>query len=631
MTTQQFAPPDYRRPAVNPWFIRLPVLFISGSLLLLLVLGVFIGAFQMRYQDKIVPGMWAYNVNLSGMTPEEAEAALASRFTYDDEAVFTFRDGDQFWQTTAGELGVSFDVKGTVEQAYAAGHSGSLIKDLVDQASVWLNGRNLSPIIQYNQNVAVEKLTAIGEEINRAPVDATLKIEGLTVSSTPGQTGRTLDINATLSRLDNVILQLTTGAEIPLVVNETPPLVWDTEAAAAKARAALSGPITLVAESDGGTTLGPWTATPEQIASLLTIEPVYNGDGTQSYAVNVNVQAFSSFLEQLAPGLETAATNARFHFNEDAKELEVFQAGANGRSLNVDETLTRLENAIFSTDVNDRNVPLAFNYTLAKYHENITAAELGITELISQGTTYFTGSTEPRRQNIIAAASRFDGIILAPGEEFSYNDLLGDIGPEAGFVEGLVIVGGRTVKGVGGGVCQVSTTAFQAAFYAGFPILERWPHGYRVGYYERGEGVGMDAAIYQPDEPGGYELDFRFKNDLPHHVLIETSVFPADNSVQFRFYSTSDGRQVVKQGPVVVAEVPAKATLYEENSELLPGQQLQVDWAATGADVTVTRVVLDANGNQIGTDNFFSHYLPWQSIIQVPPGDPRLTQAQTVS
>jgi vancomycin resistance protein YoaR len=609
--------PRPRGQQFSPWLIRLPVLLISGGFLLVLVLTIFVSAFQLRYRDKIVPGISAYGVNLSGMARDEALAALVSFFTYDDEAIFTFRDGDRFWQMTAGELGVSFDVEATVDQALAPGHSGNLLADTVDQASVWLNGRSISPIILYDQQVAADHLLAIAEEINRPPQNAALTIDGRDVSITPSQSGRTLDIPATLSRLENVLIQLNTGAELPLVVNETPPTIWNAEEAAASVRTALSAPVTLIAESPDGGTLGPWMASVDQIAALLSLQLADNGDGTQRYHVTINMDAFQGYLEELAPGLIVTPRDARFHFNEETGQLEIIQAEVSGRTLDVEGTLARLEEGIFVTG--NRTVPMAFHYTPARYPENITAAELGITELVSEATTYYTGSTRNRLENIIEAASRFDGVIIAPHTEFSFNTLLGDISPETGFVQGKIIFGGRTIDGVGGGVCQVSTTAFRAAFSAGFPIIERNSHGYRVGFYELNSGPGMDAAIFQP------EADFRFMNDTDYHLLIESSVFPATSSVQFRFYSTNPGRQVVLEQPLVQNVTPPRATVFQQNDELTQGVSQQVDWAAEGADVTVTRIILDANGTEIERDELFTHYEPWAAVVQVAPGDPRLT------
>jgi len=255
---------------------------------------------------------------------------------------------------------------------------------------------------------------------------------------------------------------------------------------------------------------------------------------------------------------------------------------------------------------------------LADVHDNVTAAELGITEEVVSATTYFIGSTAARRTNIQVAASRFHGVIIPPHTEFSFNEYLGDVSAETGFEEGLIIFGDQTITGVGGGVCQVSTTAFQAAFYAGFPILERYPHGYRVGYYETGEGPGLDATVYSPI------VDFRFLNDTDYHLLIETYM-GTNNTLTFKYYSTSTGRSVTKEGPYVRNVRPAPAPIYRAT----PGVTgtTQVDYAVSGAEVYVYRTVTDANGNVlIDREEFFSNYIPWPAQYQVPPGDARASR-----
>lgn len=620
MTTVPVTPPNpsnmyvRRRPAVNPWLVRLPVLVITGGILTVLLLSAFVALVQVRYQNEIYPGVSAYNLHLGGMTPAEATAALDNEFTYAADTVFTFRAGEQFWQLSAADLGVTFDAQATAAAAFHVGHSGNLIIDLVDQGLTWLNGEPISPVIHYDQNIAAAQLTVIAEQVNRPPQNASLVVAGTTVTTTAGQPGWTVDIPATLAQVDESILSLGAGGEIPLVITETQPLIRDAEAAAQQIRAALSSPLTLMASAADGQSLGPWTAAPEQIAHLLAVELVTGADGTQQYAVSLDMSAYRPQLEQMAAGLTLLPADGRYVFNDETGELEIVEAAVHGRELNVEQTLARMEEAIFS---DNRVVAMAFDETLPRYHNDLTAAELGITELISEATTYYTGSTEPRRQNIAAAAARYNGVIVAPGEIFSFNEFVGEITPEEGYVEGFVISGGRTIKGVGGGVCQVSTTAFQAAFFAGFPILERFAHGYRVGYYDEGAGVGLDAAIYTPT------LDMRFQNDTDYHLLIETSLYPAENAVQFRFYSTNPGRQVVKEGPEIRNVTPAAATRFEVNPELQPGQERWVDWAAEGAEVVVTRVILDEAGNEIDREPFYSRYQPWGAIVQVPPGDPR--------
>lgn len=601
---------------LNPWLIRLPVLFITWGLLVVVALVVLLAFFRSAYTDRITPGVSAYGVDLSGLERDAALNALAAQFTYGDNAAFTFAHGDQTWTLTAAELGVRLDAEETVDQALAISNDETLMGDLMDQARVWFQGQSLSPIVRYDQNIAVQRISEIAATIDQPAQDASILIEGTNVTTTPAQVGRVVDVSATLAALDNAILTMSEGATIPLVVRESAPRIWNSEVAATQVRTAVSGPLELIAESVNGERLGPWTASVDQIAGLLQLSLVENGDGTYRYEVGIDMSAFGDYLNQLAPGLIAFPRNGRFHFDESSRELVMIEPAVDGRELDVEATLARLEEAVFRAD--NRVVPMAFNFTQPAYHAGITAAELGITELVAEATTYYTGSTPNRRHNIAEGASRYDGIIIGPGEEFSFNEWLGDVSLEAGFLESKVIEGERTVDGIGGGICQVSTTAFRAAFSGGFTIIERNSHAYRVGFYELNGPPGLDAAIWTPDR------DFRFQNDTQYHILIETAVYPANETLQFRIYSTNPGRIVEIQEPIIRNVVEPLPVRYEPNDELLPGQALQVDWAAEGADVTVQRIIRDLEGNIIREDSIFTHYLPWGAIYQVSPTDGRL-------
>lgn len=604
-------------PIASPkGWLQLWVLVIVGTLLLVVVLSFCLLAFHLRYRNLIVPGIWSSGIPLGGFSQEAAALVLQERFSYPDDAVFTFRYEDRFWQLTARELGVTLDSTATAQQAYNIGHTGSVARDLLTATGSWLNGRSIAPVVLYNQATAIQQLQIIAAEVDRPPLNATLNLTGLTVDTTPGSVGRRVNILATLRMLEQQLLTLSTGSEIMIVVQDLLPDIRNTEAAAVQIQTALSGPLMLRALDQNGQVLGPWTVTVDQIASLLRVELITGTDGFRNYAVSVDMSAFEAALQTLAPGLIIGATDGRFQFNESTGQLEVLVAARMGRTLNIPETLARMEAAVFTT--HQRTFELVFNNQQPRYHNTVTASELGITGLVSQATTYYRGSTEARRLNIAQAASRFDGIIIGPGEEFSYNYWLGDVSPEAGFAQALVIQGDRTVLGIGGGVCQVSTTAYQAAFYAGFPIVERYPHAYRVGYYELGEGPGMDAAIYTP------EYDFRFLNDTPYHLLIDVELLPAQEAITFRFYSTNPGRRVVRETPQIVDILPPGPTVYVANSALSLGVSQQVDWPVEGATISVTRIIQDVNGNELDRDTFTSRYAPWGAVIEVAPGDPRL-------
>jgi vancomycin resistance protein YoaR len=202
-------------------------------------------------------------------------------------------------------------------------------------------------------------------------------------------------------------------------------------------------------------------------------------------------------------------------------------------------------------------------------------------------------------------------------------EVLGDISLDTGYAEALIIYGDRTIKGVGGGVCQVSTTLFRTAFMGGYELIERHPHAYRVGYYEQGRGSpgpGLDATVFVP------LVDFKFSNDSEHWLLLETYIY--GTQLLWKFYSTSDGRVVnwTTSGPLNVVEAPEP--LYKEKKDLEKGEIKQVDFEVDGMDVTVTRTV-SRDGVAIHEDIFRTHYLPWRAIYEYGPGTELPKDAKT--
>jgi vancomycin resistance protein YoaR len=238
--------------------------------------------------------------------------------------------------------------------------------------------------------------------------------------------------------------------------------------------------------------------------------------------------------------------------------------------------------------------------------------------LFQSWTTYFYGSDAARKQNIEISSSQFHGLLVAPGETFSMAEALGDISLENGYAEALIIYGDQTIQGVGGGVCQVSTTLFRTAFFAGFPIVERHAHAYRVSYYEyeyngtkNPKWAGLDATVYVPI------VDLKFTNDTDNWLLMETYV--VGESLTWKFYSTKDGRTVDWDTTGLTNKVPAPDPIYRENADLKKGEIKQVDYAAEGADVTIKRIVYK-DGKVYFSDVFRTHYQPWQAVFEYGPG-----------
>jgi vancomycin resistance protein YoaR len=610
------------RPAsdgMNPWILRTILLMGTGFLLLFFTLLILLAGYQFMTQDQIYPGVSSiYGIDIGGMTRAEAIAALRSQPNYGDEAVFVFQYGDQQWEYTGEELGIRFDVEATVDTAYSVGRDETWLENLTDQFSAWRNGVPVAPVIQYNQTQAETIIRSLSEDyINQPVMDATLILQNGQVISTPSQIGLQVNIDQTMQLLQQEILAMNTRSTIQLNVEVAQPALASAEEAADKVRLALNEEgVRFFIPTEYGITAGPWIAKPVSIENMIRIERVDNPDGTAYYDVYVITDHAREFLAGLKEELDRKPQNSRFIFNDSTRQLEVIESSINGLGLNIDETLRLFPQAVFSAD--DRSVPLVFDEVVPTINDNATAAELGITELVVEATTYYYGSTSARQANIKVAAERFHGIVIPPGGEFSFNEWLGEVSTDEGFEEGLIIVGGQTITGVGGGVCQVSSTAFQAAFYAGFPILERYPHGYRVGYYEAGEGPGMDATVYSP------VVDFRFVNDTPYHLLIETYVRPGNSTVTFKFYSTSMGRRVEKEGPIIKNEKAAPPPIYHADPSLSPGEIFQTDYAVSGAEVFVYRTVYQGDEILIDREEFYSNYIPWPAQFNVSPSDGRV-------
>lgn len=234
--------------------------------------------------------------------------------------------------------------------------------------------------------------------------------------------------------------------------------------------------------------------------------------------------------------------------------------------------------------------------------------DMGIKELIGTGTSLFQHSIENRIYNVSLAASRLNGILVAPGETFSFAKAIGDISSFTGYKQAFVIQNGKTVLGDGGGVCQVSTTLFRAALNSGLPITERTAHAYRVSYYEQDSPPGIDATVYVPT------VDLKFRNDTRHHILIQTLVDLNELRLTFNLYGTRDGRITEISTPVITSQTPAPEPKYEDDPTLPKGQVKQVDFAAAGAKASFTRTVTK-NGKVVISETFNSNYRPWQAVF----------------
>lgn len=593
-----------------PVFPQIVAAFVSGMTLFLTVILAWTLGYQLLYAGRIFPGVSVAGVDLSGLTPAEAAVKLNQTLSYPVSGKILFRDGEKAWVATPAELGMVFDPSSSAMSAYQLGRSGGLFDALSGQIKARAHGAYVQPVIVFDQRVAYQYLRQIGLQVDQPVREAGLSLEGMNVIATPGQIGRELKMEATLVYL-GAQLQTFSDGEVPLVIQEVQPQVIDVSAQAEVARQILSQPLTIVVPNAGAVNPGPFVYDVQILANMLGVQKTESG-----VQVVLNTTGLSEMLQPVKMRTDRPARDAKFIFNDDTRLLEVIEESQTGLVVDVDASVKAINEALLR---GEHTVPLVVVEDQPRVSSTTTGAELGITELLWSETSYFYGSSAERIQNIQAASARFHGVLVAPGEVFSMGATMGDVSLESGFAEALIIYGGRTIKGVGGGVCQVSTTLFRAAFFAGFPIVERYSHAYRVSYYEMTASgavdprlAGLDATVYFP------LVDFKFKNDSPYWILMETYVNVSARTLTWKFYSTKDGRTVTwdTTGPTSVVSAPAP--LYEENPELRKNEMKQVDWAANGANVTVTRTVW-RGGAVLFQDQIRTHYEPWRAICQYGP------------
>ena len=324
---------------------------------------------------------------------------------------------------------------------------------------------------------------------------------------------------------------------------------------------------------------------------------------------------FDNFLGEFAKKIDIPAQEALFKFGDG--RVTAFKPSSPGQTIDREKAKQDFSRLVSPP------TPGIISLSMIPVEPKVKTEQvnsLGIRELLGKGKSFFRGSISARIHNISLASSRLNGLLIAPGEVFSFNKALGEVSAATGYKQAYVIKEKKTILDDGGGVCQVSTTFFRAGLSAGLAIEERQAHAYRVAYYEQGGfGPGLDATVYAP------RVDLKIKNDTPAYILVQTTVDTNNSTLVFDLYGTSDGRIVTLAKPRVWDQVPPPPDLYQDDPNLPKGQVKQIDFAAWGAktafDYKVIRPARNASQSEAGGNEevlqnrtFNSNFQPWQAI-----------------
>lgn len=578
--------------------------------------------FGKKYHNRIYPGIYAGDLNLSGKTREEARDLLNKELDkYYQSGIIFYLNGARFalFPTVASAETdfsyniINFNAEQTIKAAFAAGRKTSFLK-----AAKALAGKKIFINLSYSadeeeinkilaQNFSQYEIPARNAELISDNGNFEIKAEEIGATIDYGKAIARLKTN--LARLDNAPIELFTRTAYPEILKK------DCLNIEAKASRVLdNSPLTLIynaASSSAATSsadkISTWDLNKNTIAEWLSLVP--SVDAEEKISVSLNREAVKKYLkETVAPSINKSPEPAKFEF-KNGKVTE-FKTGQTGIELDVEAALTEIIKS--ANGLGAKEINLAVKEISGGINAE-DANNFNIKEIIGIGKSNFTGSPANRRHNIKNGAGSVNGVLIKPDEEFSLVKTLGKIDAASGYLPELVIKGNKTVPEYGGGLCQIGTTMFRAALDSGLPITMRQNHSYRVTYYEP---AGTDATIYDP------KPDLKFINDTQNYILIQTKI--EGNDLYFYFWGAKDGRTVEKTDPTIYNIVKPGPAKLVETLDLAPGKKKCTEKAHNGADAFFDYKVAYANGD-IKEKRFSSHYIPWREVCLI--GVEKLTTA----
>lgn len=490
------------------------------------------------FAGRVAPGVRVEQTALGGVSYRDLPGVLTQYELRLQERPLELVAREQHLTTTVGKLGVSLDIPRTAQAVQTLSMLEAVRGRGQVRPSVLIDSVQLDEVTRRAFAATV-----------KTPRNATLQLTAgstlLLVKSAPGE-------GIERVTLENELAMRAARSDwqrpIMLAIAAKAPEIQDHEVTNAKAwgEQLLREGITLTFAEES------WVVKPFTVRRLIEFVEAPDPAQPTNYVLGVRFKsaALVDYLATtVAPEIDRLPQNARFEIGEEGRVTQ-FAVPEQGQELLVPESATGINEHVAR---GQGSVPLVVTVAAPTIEsaEDITA--LGITELLTTGETDFVGSPRNRVHNITVGTARYHGLLIPPGQEFSFNEHLGPVTAAAGFKPELVIKHNVTTPEYGGGLCQVSTTIFRAAVQAGLEITNRRNHAYAVRYYGT---PGFDATIYPP------YTDLRFTNNTPGYILVQARI--EGSKLRFEFWGTTDGRTVTVDGPHPYDRQPdgsVKATL----------------------------------------------------------------------
>jgi vancomycin resistance protein YoaR len=598
-----------RLPVLSPASLRAFGLGVASVAALLgLAIAVLLLTVRATHAERIFPAVTVAGVPVGGMPIHQAAVALADRADAIESSPITFIHDDQSWTATLRDVGVSIDANEALDRAVAYGREDSAFRRLRSVAALARSGEQLAMPISLDYKQLDRWFDEIDLGLGSPPRNASVEIQGTNVVIVPEVDGVVVDRDRARAEVESQLLNLTPiEAKLPVSTKIATVRVADLEPARELLLRAMSNPIQI---SNAG---GLWTLPATDLAQFLRQDVVLGETGAAAIHLGLDRDKLAAWLEErLGAAIETEPVDAEVGWN--GERLVSVVPSVDGARLDAAKLAERVEGSFFGSGGTVEAPVTHVKPTI----DSANLDKFGITTLLGSGQSNYSGSSDGRSTNVEVGASLLNGTLIPPQSEFSFNGSIGWIDEDKGFVEAQVIDGEKIGKDIGGGICQVSTTVFRAAYLSGLPITEWWPHRFRIGFYEfDGWKPGLDASILQPTEDPATWADFKFENPSSHWMLIESW---ADGvNVVVNIYGADLGYDVESTGPTWGAKTQMLPPQEVVDDELDPGTVSLGQVAGIGEELSHYRVVRDRNGEVLWERSFYTKYFPRGDVWKVSP------------
>jgi vancomycin resistance protein YoaR len=565
--------------------------FLLGAVLGIALVLLGLVGFRLAYADRILPGVQVGGVDVGGLTRADARLALGESLGRLEHGTVTVHSGTGWAVIPYALVGRTVDYDGMLDRAEAIGRDGTRFMEAVVGLRQLQRPVSIAPILSFDRDRLDEELAAFAERGYRAPSDAVVVNRKAGYLVTPSTDGVQVDTSRVADAISAAMVDPAAPAELTLTADTrtAPPATTDADAARAIEQA--KQVTTELVLAKGSKT---WKITGSRIRSWIT----FAGTGP-TYAPQIDPAGVPAALKRVAKDVLVKPTEARFLRTRAGRVFGV-SASSLGRGLDVDVTAKAVIAALDAraAGASDGAPVMVATMKLAPELSTGEATQKApLLDKVGTWTTHYQVSAHNGfAANITIPARKLDGMVVAPGQVFSFWDALGEVSFRTGYRLGGAIVGGHSVEGkaLAGGICAASTTLFNAAARGGLQILTRSPHWYYITRYP----LGLDATVSQSQT-------MRFRNDTKYPVLIKGIASPG--SVTFEIWSVPNGRTVSWSRPSVRNVVRGYDSV-KETSSLPRGTRERVEWPVDGKDVSITRTVRSAGGAVIHRDVFVSHY-----------------------